>query len=88
MRRKERRMKIKIPIGMKTKIKIERDKVFAQMSDDYDISQEEWNDLNKRYQAYNEMLKPTFRISPDTLLVVAGNLAGILLILNFEKCDI
>ena len=50
-----------------------------------DISDEEWREFNKRYQAYTEMLKPTWSISPDTILVVAGNLLGIVLILKHEK---
>ena len=47
-----------------------------------------WDNLNKKYRAYSEMLKPSCRVTPDTLIIVAGNLAGILLILNFEKLDI
>lgn len=71
----------------KTKIKEECDAVFERMSRP-DISEEEWRDLNKRHQAYTEMLKPTWSISPDTILVVAGNLLGIVLILKHEKIDI
>lgn len=71
----------------KTKINKECDAVFERMSRP-DISDEEWRELNKRYQAYTEMLKPTWSISPDTILVVAGNLLGIVLILKHEKLDI
>ena len=52
------------------------------------IDQKDWDTANKKYQAYSEMLKPTWKFSPDTVLVVAGNLIGILAILNFEKMDI
>lgn len=80
-------MKIKIPRSIKSKIKEERDKTFLEMSKP-NIGLEDWEDLNRKYKAYNEMLKPSCRVTPDTLLIVAGNLAGILLILNFEKMDI
>lgn len=80
-------MKINLPKSTKASIREERDKVFARMSVE-GITQSDWDNLNRKYMAYNEMLKPTCRITPDTLLVVFGNLAGILLILNFEKLDI
>lgn len=31
---------------------------------------------------------PERRVSPDTLLIVLGNLAGIFIILNYEKLDV
>jgi len=80
-------MKINLPKSAKSKIKAERDKVFKKMSDE-DITQTDWDALNKKYQAYSEMLKPTWTITPDTLLIAATNLVGIVLILNFEKLDI
>ena len=78
---------MKIPESRKKLIKMERDKVFLWMCEDT-ISQEEWQELNKRYQTYNDMLKPTFKVSGDTVLVVGGNLAVALLTLNFEKVDL
>lgn len=80
-------MKIKLPELAKSKIKAEREKVFAEMCSK-DISMTEWSDLNKKYQAYSEMVKPSWTITPDTLVVAVTNIAGILLILNFEKIDI
>lgn len=80
-------MKIKLPKSMKQKIKAERAKVFEGMSRD-GLSKKDWDDLNEKYTAYSDMLKPTWTVTPDTLLVVGGNLAGILLILNFEKFDL
>ena len=52
------------------------------------ITQQEWDSLNKKYQAYSEMIKPSWTVTPDTLIIAATNLAGIFLILNFEKLDI
>lgn len=80
-------VKMKMPKHMKQKIREEQEKCFLKMSKE-DVDQEEWNDLNRKYQAYTEMLKPSWKITPDTLLVVGGNLVGILLILNFERMDI
>lgn len=53
-----------------------------------DLTKEEWEDLSKRVKAYDEMLKPTFRVSPDTLATIGANILGILIVLNFEKIDI
>lgn len=36
----------------------------------------------------SEMLKTTWKISPDTLVTVGGSLLTVLLILNFEKLNI
>jgi len=80
-------MKINLPKSAKSKIKAERNKVFEKMSAK-GITQSDWDNLNKKYQAYSEMIKPSWTITPDTLLIAATNLAGIVLILNFEKFDI
>ena len=80
-------MKIKLPKSAKSKIKIERRKVLEKMGEE-GISQKDWDELNKRYQAYSEMLKPTWTVTPDTLLVAVTNILGIVLVLNFEKFDI
>jgi len=72
--------------GMKRKIMEEQEKAFIEMSEA--STQKDWDTANERYQAYTEMLKPSWKFTPDTILVVGGNLLGILLILNFEKLDI
>lgn len=73
--------------GMRKRILEEQEKVFEKMSDPY-IDQDAWDILNDRYQVYSGMLKTSWKFTPDTLLIVGGNLAGILLILNFERLDI
>ena len=80
-------MKINLPKSAKSRIKAEREKVFEEMSIK-GTTQREWDDLNKKYQAYTEMMKPSWTVTPDTLLIAVTNLAGIVLILNFEKLDI
>ena len=54
----------------------------------FDESVEHWEVLRKALEEYDKLSKRNWKFSPDTLLVVAGNLMGILLILNFEKMDI
>lgn len=78
---------MKLPRSIKKQIKIEQEKCILKMSEP-ELPLEEWEELESKYHAYEEMVKPTWKITPDTALVVAGNLMGILLILNFEKLDI
>ena len=73
--------------GRKAQIKAERDATFSKMCRN-DITKEEWDTLNKKYQTYNEMLKPTWRISPDVLFSGLISLGSIILVLNYEKLDI
>lgn len=73
--------------GRKAQIKEARDATFLKMCGN-DITKEEWDTLNKQYQAYNEMLKPTWRISPDALFGGLMSLGSMLLVLNYEKMDI
>ena len=80
-------MKINFPRSAKAKRRIERDKVFAKMSEE-GITPQDWEALNRKYQAYSDMMKPSWTITPDTILVAATNLLGIVLVLNFEKFDI
>ena len=80
-------MKINLPKSAKSKIKAEREKVFERMCKE-GISQTDWDSLNKKYQAYTEMIKLSWTITPDTLVVAGTNLLGIVLILNFEKIDL
>ena len=80
-------MKIKLPKSAKSKIRAERDKILDKMNEE-GISRQDWEDLLKKYQTYSDMMKPSWTLTPDTLLIAATNLAGIVLILNFEKFDI
>lgn len=80
-------MKINLPKSEKSRIKAERARIFEKMSKK-DIDQKEWNELNQKYQVYSGMIKPSFAVTPDTLLIAVTNLLGIALVLNFEKVDI
>lgn len=73
--------------NMREQIMKQRDYVFQLMCRK-NITQEQWDNLNERYQAYNDMLKPGWKVTPDTVLIVLCNLLGILLILKHEKIDI
>jgi len=73
--------------GRKAQIKAERDATFLKMCEE-GITKEEWDTLNKKYQTYNEMLKPTWRISPDALFNGLISIGSVLLVLNYEKVDI
>lgn len=78
---------MKLPRSMKKRIRDEQEKMLIAMSR-ADIETKDWDILNKKYQVYTEMLKPSWKVTPDTLLIVGGNLIGILAILNFERFDI
>lgn len=78
---------MRLPKSMKKKIREEQEKCLLGMSEE-GIDVDDWHDLHDKYRTYTEMLKPSWEIKPDTLLVVGGNLLGILLILNFERLDI
>ena len=54
----------------------------------YDESVEYCKVLRKSLEEYEKLSENKWKINLDTLMVVAGNLFGILLILNFEKMDI
>jgi hypothetical protein len=73
----------------RTKLEKEIDSVLEQMS--------AWTPDTEEYSAMSVNLEQLYKaraqerihhISPDTIAVVAGNLLGIVLILNFEKTDI
>jgi hypothetical protein len=49
---------------------------------------EELKRLRQRYEDISSVLQSDWKISPDTVVIVASNLLGILLILNFEKLDV
>lgn len=78
---------MKLSRNMKKMVKAEQAKVLEEMSKE-GITAKDWDTANKKYQTYTEMLKTSWKFTPDTLLVVGGNLLGIALILNFEKLDI
>ena len=69
---------------------LSRDDVFKEMElrDNLEESMEHCKKLNAALDDYNKLTEVKWKVSLDTLLVVFGNLAGILLILNFEKLDI
>ena len=73
--------------SMRKRIKEEREKIFTKMSEP-GITLDEWKAVEAKYRVYSEMGKSSWKFTPDTLLIVGGNLIGILLILNFEKLDI
>lgn len=64
----------------------ERDQVFEKMSNCEDP--EKWKFYKEQYDGYNDMLKRTWKVSPDTLLLVGANILGLILILNYEKMGI
>lgn len=68
------------------KVKKECDRLVVEMLLTKDLDQ--LNLLKQRYQVYSEMLKSSWSITPDTIVIVSANLIGILLILNYEKLDI
>jgi len=80
-------MKINLPKSAKSKLKAERDKVFEKMRKE-NIDQKDWDELNRKYQAYSDMMKPSWTLTPDTILIAVTNILGIVLVLNFEKFDI
>lgn len=58
-------------------------KYFDKDSDEYQLL---LKNLERLLKAQNE--KSRSKISPDTIAVVVGNLAGILLILHYEKVNV
>ncbi len=54
----------------------------------FDESIKHWEVLSKSLEEYDKLAKSDWKVSPDTLLVVAGNLLGIVLILTYEKANI
>lgn len=59
----------------------------AKAKELFDESVKHWEVLATSLQEYDKLNKSEWKVSPDTLLVVAGNLLGILLILTYEKAD-
>lgn len=54
----------------------------------FEESVKHWEVLKRSLEEYDKLAARKWNITPDTLLVVAGNLVGIILILNKEKADI
>ena len=54
----------------------------------FDESVKHWEVLSNALREYNTLAERNWKINPDTLLIVAANLVGIVLILYFEKFDI
>ena len=54
----------------------------------FQVSVEHCEVLRAALKEYNELSARKWRFNPDTLLTVAANLFGIMLVLNFEKLDI
>lgn len=61
-------------------IKKQRDYVLELMSQPK-LNQDDWNDLNKRVQVYNEMLKSSIKINPDVIVSGLFQLFGVMLVL-------
>lgn len=78
---------MKLTREQKKIVKQERAKLIVEMSQP-GVTPEDWDEANKKLKVYSDMLKRHWKITPDTILIVGGNLAGILLVLNFEKMDI
>lgn len=71
-----------------TMVTTKDDEEFERAKKLFNESVDHWEVLKKALVEYDKLAESKWKISPDTLLVVAGNLVGILLILNFEKMDI
>jgi len=54
----------------------------------FNESVKHWEVLKHSLEEYDKLAKNNWKVSPDTLLVVAGNLLGIVLILTYEKANI
>jgi len=67
-------MKINFPKSEKAEIRLERRRIGKVMRE-IGVAHADWEEMNKRYQAYTNMLKPTWVVSPD---VVANGLVTVL----------
>ena len=80
---------MKISKETKKKLKAKYDALALELLNTEDSAK--ITELKQKMGMYSTILdenRAEWKISPDTMLVVAGNLAGILLILKFEKLDI
>ena len=72
----------------KTMLKTESEKIKEDTKKLLEDSVKYCEILTKSLEEYEKLSKDKWKIDLNTILVVAGNLVGILLILNFEKMDI
>ena len=70
----------------KQKLKLELDRIAKEMLLEEDPTKLKL--LKERYDTISDLLKTEWKISPDTLVIVAANLLGIILILKYEQLDI
>ena len=69
-------------------LKSDNEKIQADTKKLLDESVKYCEILTQSLEEYEKLSAAKWKIDPNTILVVAGNLVGILLILNFEKMDI
>jgi len=70
----------------KTSLKIEIQRLIKLMVLEEDPVK--LHQLSERVKELSSLLTADWKINPDTLLIVGGNLLGIILILKFEQLDI
>ena len=69
-------------------IQAEAQKILDAMQE-YGPESPEYPILIERYKALNDLrLKKSWTVSPDTVLIVAGNLIGILIIVAYEQKNV
>ena len=82
---KERKWQLDLRVSM---LKSADEKLKNEAKELLDESVEYCKVLTTALEEYNKLSDVKWKFNPDTLLTVAANLFGILLILNFEKMDI
>ena len=75
-----------LPKILRKQVKRECDKLVTQMLVETD--QDKVDALKRRYEGFSDILEIKWKISPDTIALIIANLAGILLVLCYEKLDI
>ena len=102
MRRKKMKKRLKVlremaleQLEIEQKKQVELREQLNDESIDQDLTRKSLDESNKHIKMlkdsledYNKLIEVKWKVSLDTLLMIAGNLAGILLVLNFEKLDI
>jgi len=68
-------------------VKDELNRVAAEMMNE-NVTPDRLKELREKYQTLDEMLKTNWHVDGNTILIVAGNLLGILLILKYEQLEI
>jgi len=77
---------------IRVKLVQEKEKLIVGMISE-ETTDEEYKDCHRRINDIDNLLekdkkKVCFGISPDTMVVVGGNLLGLFLILNYERTEI